>query len=96
MSIMTESEQNWPEDEANGTFEIMRAWRESGDTEEQLAQYREKEIFHWRKVFLREDDGLLLLARYKAELSRLEGNKAEQMATEDYHGQTQESFPCMD
>ena len=96
MSIMTEAEQNWPEDEANSTFEIMQAWRESGDTEEQLAQYREKEISHWRKVFLREDDGLLLLARYKAELSRLEGTKAEPMATEDYHGQTQESFPSMD
>ena len=96
MSIMTEAEKNWPEDEANGTFEIMQAWRESGDTEEQLAQYREKEIAHWRKVFLRHDDGLLLLARYKAELSRLEGTKAEPAGKEDYQGQLEESFPCMD
>lgn len=93
---MTEAEQNWPEDEANGTFEIMQAWRESGDTEEQLAQYREKEIAHWRKVFLRHDDGLLLLARYKAELSRLEGTGAEPVRTEDYPRQLEESFPCME
>lgn len=93
---MTEAEQNWPEDEANGTFEIVQAWRESGDTEEQLAQSREKEIAHWRKVFLRHDDGLLLLARYKAELSRLERTKAEPAGKEDYQGQLEESFPCMD
>jgi len=70
--IFAAAEANWPEDEAYHFATYLRELAEDGEDAAYLADYREKQIAHWQRVFSCQPDSEDLFSRFMLELSKQE------------------------
>lgn len=75
MNLFQSAENAWPEDEASLTFSTFRdRLADCANDESETLYVRQafaRDVAHMTRVFMRESDGVELVARYRAELGKL-------------------------
>ena len=63
-NIFQSAENEWPEDEASLLISSYNKRKENKWTIEELNEALNKDVSHMHKIFMREDDGAELIARF--------------------------------